>query len=81
MAMATQKPEMLYCPRCKERGVSTALVKATPTSCHYQHKGSPSITVVWGLNVLTCEAEVGSKGSGLKCGYQLILDQRIDNHT
>ena len=79
--MATQKPEMLYCPRCKERGVSTALVKATPTSCHYQHKGSPSITVVWGLNVLTCEAEVGSKGSGLKCGHQLILDQRIDNHT
>ena len=79
--MVAETPKLVYCPRCKKRGVSTVLGKAAPTSFHYHQKGAPSIVSLWGLNILTCEEVVGEHGSGLKCGYQLVLDQRLDNHT
>lgn len=79
--MTTVAPRMVYCPKCKDRGVNTPLIKATPTSLQYAHGESPTIVSMWGLNTIICEREVGRHGSGVKCGYEMVLDQRIDNHT
>ena len=75
--MATQTPTMMYCPRCKERGVKTPLVKLTPTSTEYRHGESPSITNIGGIQLIRCEREVGRRGSGVRCGYSEIIDQTI----
>ena len=74
--MVAETPTLLYCPRCKDRGVRTPLLRKAPTSLEYRHGESHHIIVIWGMAVVTCERDIGRRGSGMKCGYEVVIDQR-----
>lgn len=66
--------DMLYCPRCKERGVNTPMVKVKGNVQEYLHGESPSLKSIGGVHIITCNRAVGNRNSGIKCGYSTIID-------